>query len=292
MVRSGYIGRFAPSPSGELHFGSLIAALGSFLQARSCQGKWLVRIEDIDPYREPVGAASRILAMLEHYGLYWDDTVIYQSTRHHEYTQILNWLLQQHHAYYCNCTRRRIQNIGGIYDNYCRNRQLRGGNYAIRLKQDTPVYSFNDTLFGQLSVSSLIAEEDYIIHRRDGLFAYNLTVVVDDHLQGITEVVRGADLINTTVKQIGLFQLIGWQPPSYFHLPLAIDRHGCKLSKQNQAPALDKKNVVAQLVKALNFLGQPIPDSWQDSKLNELLEFAIYHWQPKLIPLQYKRMID
>lgn len=199
MTDSHYIGRFAPSPSGELHFGSLIAALGSYLQARAQRGIWRVRIEDIDPPREVPGAAATILRQLEHYGLHWDGEVLWQSQRHEAYREALAWLHEQGLSYYCTCPRSRIQRLGGIYDGHCRTLCHGPENAAVRIKQQHPVMHFHDALRGDIQADPQLASEDFIIHRRDGLFAYNLAVVVDDHFQGVTEIVRGADLIEPTV---------------------------------------------------------------------------------------------
>lgn len=278
MSRQNYIGRFAPSPSGELHFGSLIAALGSWLQARAMQGIWRVRIEDIDPPREVPGAADAILRQLEHYGLTWDGEVLWQSQRHDAYRAALDWLHQQGLCYYCTCTRRRIQESGGIYDGHCRPRGLGPQNAALRLWQRHPVFGFTDRLRGQLTADEALAREDFIIHRRDGLFAYNLAVVVDDHFQGVSEIVRGADLIAPTVRQIALYRTFGWPEPDYVHLPLALNPHGDKLSKQNHAPALPKCDPRPVLVKALNFLNQTPPPGWRDMPLDALLAYAADNW--------------
>ncbi|STV82343.1 glutamyl-Q-tRNA synthetase [Klebsiella michiganensis] len=232
MTDSHYIGRFAPSPSGELHFGSLIAALGSYLQARAQNGIWRVRIEDIDPPREVPGAAETILRQLEHFGLHWDGEVLWQSKRHEAYRERLAWLREQGLCYYCTCTRARIHAIGGLYDGHCRDLRLGAENAALRLRQTRPVLEFYDQLRGTIVADEPLAREDFIIHRRDGLFAYNLAVVVDDHFQGVSEIVRGADLIEPTVRQISLYQHFGWQAPDYIHLPLALNAQGNKLSKQ------------------------------------------------------------
>ncbi|MEG3126539.1 tRNA glutamyl-Q(34) synthetase GluQRS [Pantoea cypripedii] len=280
------IGRFAPSPSGELHFGSLIAALGSYLSARAQQGRWLVRIEDIDPPREVPGAATRILQQLEHYGLHWDGEVLWQSQRHEAYRAALDWLREQRQSYFCTCTRSRIQQLGGFYDGHCRELQLPAENAALRLRQHTPVYGFDDRLRGHLLADTRLAQEDFIIHRRDGLFAYNLAVVVDDHFQGMTEIVRGADLIEPTVRQIALYQQFGWPVPEYLHLPLAVNGEGNKLSKQNHAPALPAGDPRPLLVQALHFLGQPVSPGWQDESLETLLKTAINQWNIRLIPLE------
>jgi len=284
MSFSSCVGRFAPSPSGELHFGSLIAALGSYLSARAQHGRWLVRIEDIDPPREVAGAATRILQQLEHYGLNWDGEVMWQSQRHDAYRDALQWLRTQRQSYFCTCSRSRIQQTGGFYDGHCRDRQHGPDKAALRLRQHAPVYRFQDRLRGEVVADRQLAEEDFIIHRRDGLFAYNLAVVVDDHHQGITEIVRGADLIEPTVRQIALYQQFGWMPPDYLHLPLAITADGHKLSKQNHAPALPDGDTRPCLVQALRFLGQPVGEGWKDKTQEKLLSEAVKQWNIALIP--------
>lgn len=285
MQQHHYIGRFAPSPSGELHFGSLIAALGSWLQARSRKGRWLVRIEDIDPPREVPGAASTILRQLEHYGLHWDGDVLWQSSRHEAYREALAWLHAQGRSYYCDCTRKRIQAHGGFYDGHCRERHLKPEHTATRLRQTQPVLTFHDALRGEIQAHEALAREDFIIHRRDGLFAYNLAVVVDDHFQGVTEIVRGADLIEPTVRQITLYQAFGWRAPGYVHLPLALNEQGGKLSKQNHAPALPTGDPRPLLVQALRFLNQPVSDGWRDMAADALLNEAVIHWTLANVPL-------
>ncbi len=279
-----YIGRFAPSPSGPLHFGSLIAAVGSYLRARAQQGRWLVRIEDIDPPREQPGAAAQILRTLEHFGLHWDDEVIYQSQRHERYQAILDELYQQGKTYHCHCTRAQIQAAGGFYPGTCRDKQYPALNAAVRLRVDAPCLSFHDQLLGLIEVEPRLASEDFILKRRDGLFAYNLAVVIDDADCGITEVVRGADLLEPTVRQITLYQQLGWAVPAWLHLPLALQQNGLKLSKQNHAPAIDELPVVATLCQALLFLGQTLPDDTADMSAESLLRWAVEHWQLSSIP--------
>ncbi len=283
-----YIGRFAPSPSGDLHFGSLITAIGSYLQARACQGKWLIRIDDIDPPREVPGAASRILHALEHYGLHWDDEILYQSQRHEAYRHILNQLQQQGLSYYCTCTRQRIQQVNGFYDRNCRELNLPVNHAAIRLKQSNPVYGFKDKLQGYLNADPAMAKEDFIIHRRDGLFAYNLVVVIDDDYQGVTEVVRGADLIEPTVRQIALYQQLNLGLPDYIHLPLVLNKDGNKLSKQNHAQPIPLDDPRPLLIEALSFLNQPVIKNWQDLSRDQLLQKATAHWDLDRIPRQGK----
>ena len=283
MNDSHYIGRFAPSPSGELHFGSLIAALGSYLQARAQNGIWRVRIEDIDPPREVPGAASTILRQLEHYGLHWDGEVLWQSQRHEAYRERLSWLHEQGLCYYCTCTRARIHAVGGVYDGHCRDLRLSANDAALRLRQTRPVLAFYDRLRGTLVADEALAREDFIIHRRDGLFAYNLAVVVDDHFQGVSEIVRGADLIEPTVRQISLYQHFGWQAPDYVHLPLAVNAQGNKLSKQNHAPALPEGDPRPEIMRALMFLNQDIEQEWRALSIEDLLKNAVANWDPQKI---------
>lgn len=286
MTSSTCTGRFAPSPSGELHFGSLIAALGSYLDARAQHGRWLVRIEDIDPLREVPGAASAILQQLDHYGLHWDGEVLWQSQRHEAYREALRWLQQHRQSYFCRCSRSRIQQTGGYYDGHCRDAGYGPENAALRLRQHHPVYQFHDLLRGDVVADAALAQEDFIIHRRDGLFAYNLAVVVDDHFQGVTEVVRGADLIEPTVRQIALYEQFSWPAPAWLHLPLALNPDGNKLSKQNHAPPLPTGDPRPTLVNALRFLGQTVSTGWQDLSLSQLLEQAIAVWDRRSIPRQ------
>lgn len=280
------VGRFAPSPSGDLHFGSLIAALGSFLSARSVEGRWLVRIEDIDPPREVPGSAARILKQLEHYGLTWDGEVMWQSQRHNNYREILDWLITHRQSYYCDCSRRQLQQSGRIYSGHCRSKNLAAGNTALRLRQQTLISGFYDRRRGWIASDPAMAKEDFIIHRRDGLFAYNLAVVVDDHGQGVTEIVRGADLIDPTVRQIALYQQLGWALPEYLHLPLVLASEGLKLSKQNHAPALPQGDPRPILIRALQILGQQPILGWQDLSLEQLLKTATQQWSLLNIPIR------
>lgn len=289
-----YIGRFAPSPSGPLHFGSLVTALGSYLQAKFNHGNWLVRIEDIDPPREVKGAASAILTTLEALNLYWDGEILYQSACSKRYRDVLQSLIDKQHAYYCDCTRQRIHNLpSGLYDGYCRDRllsQIYQQRLAIRLKQNKPVYQFTDQIRGLQNVEIANAQEDFIIHRKDDLFAYNLVVVLDDNEQGITEIVRGADLLPVTAKQISLYQLLGFPLPTYCHLPLVLDNNDNKLSKQNHAMPIELNNLKTLTVQALQFLGQVIPENWQDANQMQLLDWAIKHWDITKVPKQNSRL--
>lgn len=281
-----YVGRFAPSPSGPLHFGSLIAALGSYFQAKSQQGQWLVRIEDLDPPREMAGAADWILRALELYGLHWDGTVVYQSQRLHLYQQQINQWLHSGQAYYCQCTRKQIKAAGGYYPGTCRHLALTPTHdpLAVRLRVEHSVQTFFDQKHGNITIPAALADEDFIIQRRDGLFAYNLAVVLDDIDQGITEVVRGADLIEPTGRQICLYKTLNQPPVSYLHLPLALDEHGNKLSKQNHAPAIALNNPKPTLLKAMQSLGFTLPASIADGSIAEILAWGVQHWHLDQLP--------
>lgn len=280
-----YIGRFAPSPSGPLHFGSLVAALGSYFQAKSQKGQWLVRMEDLDPPREMPGAADLILKTLETYQLHWDGEVIYQSHRHPVYqAQIEQWLTEQQ-AYYCECTRKQIKALGGFYNGHCRHAALDdNGERAVRLVMNNPVESFEDIRHGTMSIPAELAKEDFIIKRRDGLFAYNLAVVLDDIAQGVTEVVRGADLIEPTGRQISLYRALNQPLVSYLHLPLATDATGNKLSKQNHAKGIDLDNPKPALLSAMRFLGFTLPLDIEQGSLSEILAWGCQHWHINQLP--------
>ncbi|MEZ8799594.1 tRNA glutamyl-Q(34) synthetase GluQRS [Vibrio splendidus] len=280
-----YIGRFAPSPSGPLHFGSLVAALGSYFQAKSNQGQWLVRMEDLDPPREMAGAADLILKTLEAYHLFWDGEVVYQSQRHDLYqAQIDQWVADKQ-AYYCQCTRKQIKSLGGFYNGHCRDAGLiDSGEQAVRLCMDFPVESFDDVRHSTIQIPKALAEEDFIIKRRDGLFAYNLAVVLDDIDQGVTEVVRGADLIEPTGRQISLYKTLKQKTVSYLHLPLATDGLGNKLSKQNHATAIDLDNPKPTLLDAMRFLGFDIPHALYEASMDEILLWGTQQWNVSQLP--------
>ncbi len=285
-----YVGRFAPSPSGSLHFGSLIAALGSYLRARSLGGKWLVRIEDIDPPREVAGAADDILRTLEAYGFEWDDSLLYQSQRTEAYQATIDTLLAQDKAYFCRCTRKVIQEeMGGIYNGRCHRLSPSHTQGAVRIVNHARVAEFTDTLMGKVSVDNAFAAEDFIIKRSDGLYAYQLAVVLDDAHQGITEVVRGYDLIEASCRQLSLYQTLGLNAPNWLHLPLACLTPGFKLSKQNHAQAIDANQPQQSLNAALAFLGQPSVESTADVKA--MLAQAVAQFDVNAIPRQGEILI-
>ncbi len=280
-----YVGRFAPSPSGPLHFGSLIAALGSYFQAKSQNGTWLVRIEDLDPPREMEGAAQLILQALEAYGLHWDGEVIYQSQRHHIYQAQIDQWLASGEAYYCDCTRKQIKQYGGFYPGTCRARSLTPETEcAIRLVMRHPVEQFYDQRHGLIHIPAQLAQEDFIIKRRDGLYAYNLAVVLDDIAQGVTQIVRGADLIEPTGRQISLYKTLGHQLVSYVHLPLAMEQDGRKLSKQNHATAIDISDPAPTLIRAMQFLGFQLPPGFERLTVAQMLEWGKQNWTLSQLP--------
>lgn len=294
-----YRGRFAPSPSGLLHFGSLIAALASFLDAKAFvndygqQGKWLIRIEDIDQPREQKGASTEILTTLEAFGLHWDETALYQSTQSQYYRDILSNLSQQKLSYYCQCTRAQIKAIGGIYQGHCRTANYKSQDNATRLVNQYGLHQFNDIFQGDVVCNKALANEDFTIHRKDGLFAYQLAVVADDIAQGITHVVRGCDLLEPTARQLTLFQTLNnsflqCKTPQYGHIPLAITSDGYKLSKQNKAPAINNANPQPALVAALLFLGQTPRPELVHASVEEIIQWAITHWQQHLVPKAFE----
>lgn len=278
-----YRGRFAPSPSGPLHFGSLIAALGSWLDARSHGGEWLVRIEDIDPPRQQPGADRLILQQLEAHGLTWDRQPLYQSQRSAAYQQLLDQLQQQGLLYVCRCRRSQIKAQGGHRGADCRAlaNPLPG---ALRFANLNPVEQFDDLLLGPIQVTAALAGDDMVVKRSDGLWGYPLAVVADDLAQGITHVMRGADLVEATVAQLALIRALGAPPPAYGHLPLAVVEPGLKLSKQNHAPAIDADQASINLSAALRFLGLPPPASLTGAPVAELLAWAVSRYQRARLP--------
>lgn len=283
-----YRGRFAPSPSGLLHFGSLVTALASFLDARKNNGTWLVRIEDIDPPRELAGASDLILKTLDAYGLHWDESVLYQSKQSERYQALLSRLHKSHFCYYCQCTRASIKAIGGIYQGHCRTLNCSQHNASIRLINNHPIKCFTDLIQGEVQGDKALAKEDFIIHRKDGLFAYQLAVVADDIYQKITHVIRGCDLLEPTMRQLTFFQTLDKTPPQYGHVPLAVTHEGYKLSKQNKAPAIDTSAPQASLLAALTFLGQQPEKLLIKASVEQIIEWAVSHWQLNQIPKKQK----
>lgn len=280
---STYIGRFAPSPTGPLHFGSLVCALASFLDAKNHAGLWQLRIEDIDPPREIAGASAAILRSLEIHGLTWDGPVIWQSQHSDRYQSVLDDLRQAALIYPCACTRKRLEALGHHYDGYCRHNPPSGPAAWRLCVPNDQLIEFEDRHLG-LQKEFLGAQGDFIIHRKDGLFAYALAVVVDDWQQGITHVVRGSDLLDATGKQIYLFNLLGAAPPGYAHIPIITDAHGTKLSKQNHAQALDDNTPGLNIWRALWAIGACPPVELRLQTPSELINWALAHWHLQQLP--------
>ncbi|HVS26724.1 MAG TPA: tRNA glutamyl-Q(34) synthetase GluQRS [Burkholderiales bacterium] len=286
-----YRGRFAPSPTGPLHFGSLVAAVGSFLEAKAHQGEWLVRIEDLDPPREEPGASDEILRVLEACGMYWDGEIVYQSARHDAYHAALHNLQQQGLIYPCACSRHEIADSavegtdGPVYPGTCRNGLPKDRTArSLRVRTDKRAIEFSDALQGCIKQHLEKEIGDYVLYRVDRVYAYQLAVVVDDAEQGITHVVRGADLLTSTPRQIYLQKLLGLPTPYYLHLPVALDSSGKKLSKQTYAPAVGLGQEMPWLYHALRFLGQNPPPRLAKASLVSFWEWAVLHWDAKKIP--------
>jgi len=280
-TKNRYRGRFAPTPSGPLHFGSLVAALGSYLDARAAGGEWWVRIEDIDPPRCPQGAAETILRQLTAFGLEWDGEVIWQHQRAPAYEGALGRLKELGLAYPCSCSRKQWRDHS-IYPGWCRNGvRHAGAPCAWRLRSDLGEHParFDDRLLGTLAFDPT-ALGDVVLKRKDGLFAYQLAVVVDDAEQGMTDVVRGVDLLDNTPWQRQLQRALGYPRPRYLHLPLMVSAAGQKLSKQNFAPMLadDARGVRRQLFDALTALDQAPPAELAQGTPHEQLAWGIAHW--------------
>ena len=285
-----YRGRFAPSPTGQLHFGSLVAAMGSYLDARHHDGEWLVRMEDLDQTREVAGSADDILRTLEAFGFAWHGEVIYQSARTNSYRAIIEQLRQDGLVYPCSCSRKVVAATGQqgkegiVYAGNCRdglNSQLE--THALRLRVETQPIEMFDLIRGNISQNLAQEVGDFVIRRADGFHAYQLAVVVDDAWQQVTHVVRGADLLFSSPRQCYLQQLLAYPQPQYGHLPLVLDGDGNKLSKQSAATPVDKRRPLPTLYKALQHLGQELP-SGPSTTLDEFWGWAIAHWSRESVP--------
>ncbi len=293
-------GRFAPSPTGPLHFGSLVAALGSYLPVRHAGGEWLLRMEDLDEPRTVPGAADAILRGLENFGLTWDGPVIWQSSRKEHYQAALETLVDLERAYPCACSRAEeraaAEALGlprGVYPGTCRvglgGRAARSWRFLV---QGLPPVHFVDAGLGAQQQDVAAEVGDFTIRRADGLFAYQLAVVVDDADSGITEVVRGADLLDSTPRQILLQGALGLSTPGYHHLPVAINAAGDKLSKQTGAPPVDDSAPAEALWRALDFLGQEPPTELRGAGPEELLPWATAAWDPDRVPRGPRVVLD
>lgn len=279
-----YIGRFAPTPSGHLHFGSLVAALASYLDARAVGGRWLLRMEDLDPPREMPGAQAAIVEGLQRYGFEWDGEMLRQSERHQAYEAVVERLLQAGLAYPCTCSRKQLEPYPGAYPGFCRDARHPRENAAIRVRVPDLVYRFTDRVQGPYAQHLGRDVGDFVIRRRDGLIAYQLAVVLDDAWQGVTDVVRGADLLDSTPRQLYLQELLGLPKARYLHVPLIIQPDGHKLGKSYRSPPLEAKAAAPQLLRALRTLGQVPPEDLRTASPRDILDWGIAHWDPGLIP--------
>ena len=287
-----YIGRFAPSPTGLLHIGSLLTALASYADARANRGKWLVRMEDLDPPREMPGAAAHILHTLEAFGFEWDGEVVWQSRRHSLYRDALGRLKEKGLLYPCYCSRKDWQAAaaqgadGFVYNGRCHRPEDRPHTDkppAWRIRVNDETIGFDDGIVGHYAQNLARDIGDFVLLRADGFWAYQLAVVADDADQGITHIVRGQDLLVSTPRQIYLQRCLGFATPHYAHLPLLVNKHGQKWSKQTLAPALDDNHNEQLLRQVLQYLN--LPPAPEVSRPQALLSWAIEHWQPHKIPI-------
>lgn len=293
MAKQSYRGRFAPSPTGPLHFGSLVAAVGSYLDAKAHKGAWLLRMDDLDLSRTVPGAADLILHCLENLGMAWDENVVYQSTRDAAYRDTLEILKKRKLIYPCSCSRREIADSaaggidGPVYPGTCRKGLLAGrAARAERVLTNNTRVEFTDAIQGKIAHSLERQVGDFVLKRADGFHAYQLAVVVDDNAQGITDIVRGADLLDSTTRQIYLQQLLGIDTPRYAHLPVAINVMGEKLSKQTLAQAVDTAAPVPLLNSVLDFLGQDAVTGCDPQDVQSFWPRAIANWQLSRVPRQ------
>jgi glutamyl-Q tRNA(Asp) synthetase len=290
-----YVGRFAPSPTGPLHFGSLVTAVASYCDARANNGIWLVRMEDLDKPREMTGAAANILSTLAAFGFDWDRDVMYQSQRTEAYKVAFQQLQTLNRIYACTCSRKEIADSaiqtgieGVIYPKSCLLQPPKtSGRMAYRIITENNSIVFSDSIQGKIHQNLAQEIGDFVVKRADGLFAYQLAVVVDDAQQNITHIVRGADLMHSTTRQIYLQQLLGLITPQYAHVPIVINAKGEKLSKQTLASTLDTKHANQLLYLALQFLGQQPPKELARENLSTLWQWAIAHWSLAHVPQQH-----
>ncbi len=279
---SDYRGRFAPSPSGPLHLGSLLTALASFLDARAHGGQWLLRIDDLDPYRTQPDATTRILHSLEQLGLHWDGPIVLQSQQLERYRVGLESLQSQGLIYACTCSRRQLaaDDATGIYPGNCRDQHHRfqDGQQALRLRTDDRSILFDDQVQGRQQQILSQAVGDFVLYRRDGAFAYHLATVLDDAEQRVTHIVRGCDLLDSTPRQIYLQSLLTLPLPVYAHTPILVDAHGQKLSKRLMAPEAETRQPGAILAHLLDLLRHPLPCELTGASVTEILSWATSIW--------------
>ena len=285
-VSQAYCGRFAPSPTGPLHFGSLIAAVGSYLEALKNDGQWLLRIDDIDPPREMAGAADDIQRTLEYYGFEWDGATDYQSAHTDIYDEAFAQLVKQQRVFACGCSRKTIAATGAsIYPGTCRTGMQGGVLRSWRFLTEPQTVSFKDGVQGECQVGIEFIG-DFVLKRAEGYFSYHLATAVDDASSGITHVVRGADLLDMTYPQIYIQKALALKSPEYAHLPVVLNENNMKLSKQNLAPPLSTRptDISIQLHRALTFLGQNPPAEMNRYESAEIWHWAVSNWRLDKVP--------
>jgi len=282
-----YRGRFAPSPTGPLHFGSLVTALASYLDARARGGTWLVRIEDLDPLRESPAATEQILTSLTAHGLTSDEPVRFQAHCHERYLQIIDRLIQQGRAYRCICSRKQLQASQGRHPNKCRETAVNVSDrpYAVRFALEDENSVWQDQLLGEQHQQVHAGTDDPVIRRKEGFYAYQLAVVADDIDQQITHVVRGSDLLDMTAQQCQIYRALDAEAPAWLHIPVILNERGQKLSKQNHAPALNDLRPADNLLSALEALAQDVFGLTKGDSVADTLKTATARWQPSRIHL-------
>ena len=287
-----YVGRFAPSPTGALHLGSLYTAIAGFLDAKSNNGSWLIRIEDIDETRAVPDAAQNIIKTLAIHGLHSDSKIIHQSHRKDRYQQVLERLFKKNALFYCKCSRKQLVEYSH-YSGRCRELSLPSEGNAIRLLiEQSSLPGFFDGIQGNIAPQTTEDKNvfDFIVKRRDQFFSYLFSCVIDDIDQKVTHIIRGADILDSTPKQLLLFKHLEASAPKFFHLPLLINENGQKLSKQNLSPAISEATARDNILDVLTLLNQPTPP--QNITINQTLDFAISHWNINKIPMRRNLTVD
>lgn len=293
-----YRGRFAPTPSGPLHLGSLMTAVASFLDARHAGGRWLLRIDDLDVPRCMPGADSIILRQLESHGLHWDETPRYESRYRPAYEAALKYLAEGGHLYACRCTRAelasrsRVGPDGPVYDGHCRELALPFEDGALRYRLPAGDLELDDQIQGRLRRRPSEDVGDFVVRRRDGILGYHLACAIDEQAQGITRVVRGADLIGSSFCQLSLMRNLHQTSPEYAHLPVLVDQQGGKLSKQNRAAPVEERQASENLWRCLFWLNQAPPDTLRTAPPGELLAWAVPHWLLTAVPRVKTRLLE
>lgn len=280
-----YRGRFAPSPTGPLHFGSLVAAVASYVDAKHHSGDWLIRIDDIDHQRCKPEYSKQILETLEIFGFEWDEEIVYQQQQCSIYDDVIKTLESSNLIYQCICSRKILPS--GAYPGTCRSKNIRIGNNSKRIKTTQDEIVINDCIQPDFKQNLSTDIGDFVIYRADGMHSYHLATVVDDHAANITHIIRGADLLDSTPRQIYLQNTLNFITPLYGHIPIAVNQQGEKLSKQTYAKAIDSSNIQQELINALEFLGHKMPVDLKTEMPKTILDWAIHHWDIELIPKNY-----